>query len=850
MVIVLGVLRPWRTTPLLEVDIRRDMFLDGDRLEFVQGFLQPPQLYVWPDLPNPNPDREQVAIVPFTRNCVLRWHVGARPGRFSTRVSRLVQGKGGDASACRLVVSVVGAGSSGGVPRRVEVDVPGVSLDMHAADAPLREGPFVSVSLALPEGAETLQFEVISEGDVPPGSFVALLSPRVVHEPLLLDPVDHPLEFEQEQWLAAAWTVPASGDAQEAEQGEPAGGEPETQVTLGSRRPLSGEQAGQDQPVEHPAIEVVGSFTGRIGRHAMAFTGEAQFDTEVDLAAQSMLRGALAMDDRLPSDARGRLLVVVDDTEVARLEVSGVDWVDVAVPLGAYAGRGRRLSLRAEVVDVGSGAVQQQVANYVTGVYEPVEFVARTTRLGFAAPQLTTPVAVPRRLASADQPSVILIQVETLRADVLDPFGGLEPGLTPNLDRLASRSVVYEHAIVPSSWTAPTTASLLTGVLPSAHGVVANLQRVIPYALPTLAERARAEGVVTAAFVTNTLLAEDAGYGRGFETYGFMPFKNARQVNAQAEAFLKNHVGQQFLLFLHYFDPHMPVDAPGDWQDRFVQPDYLGWDIFETELRLKQRYTSGELLGPQDPDVRFLRQRYLGEIAYFDDQLGQLLASIDRLGLAPSTAIVLTADHGEEFLEHGLWGHGSNLHKETIHVPLMVTTAGALQGFASAEPSGVEAERVREVVSTVGVHAEVLKLLQVPFEADDLYYDLTPRRFAPTETNKGLALDGLGDPMRRPLRAVRSDTHMLLQRLPVEGEEGSGSLCLFDLVRDPHELDPLTPTGQEADLLRSFLEAANQWILEHRVQAPGQGSDGDSFETLKALGYIGAGGSREDSCGG
>jgi len=835
--LLLGVLRPGCSGTPLKIDLRRDLFLDSERIEFVEGFLEPPRLYVLPTVPDPNRSRDQIPLVPFTRNCRLLWHVNARPGRFSTQFVRLSQGGEADVTPCRLVVSAV---SGDGRHTSVEAVVPPVALDADAAPHALREGPSGTLSLALPDGAETLEIQVVSSGDIPADSYVALLSPQVIHEPLSVDPADYPLSFENDVRLTAAWRP---------------SGAPEVAFCLARRMERPSEALGVEpgfveEIVRSRPVEVEGSFEGRVGRHALVFTGVADFAMQLDIASDSILRGSIALDRRLPEGTLGRLLVLVDEELVASFETGGVDWVDVALPLGEFSGANRRLSLRSEIVKFDPAPVLLDVADYTRGVEEPVEFLAQTVRFGLAEPRVSTPTSVPRRLATPENPSVLLIQVETMRADVLDPFGGLEPGLTPNLQRLAERSVLYEQAIAPSPWTVPTTASLLTGVLPSAHGVIANNQRVIPDALPTLAERARSEGVVTAAFVTNTLLQSDAGYGRGFETFGFLPYRNAQQVNDQAEAFLENHAGQQVFLFLHYFDPHMPVDAPEEWRDRFVQEDFREQDALAAEQSLTTRFYRGEIFGPEDPDVRFLRQRYLGEIAYFDEQLGHLLSAIDQMGLAPTTAIVFTSDHGEEFMEHGLWGHGSNLHAETIHVPLMVTPAGALEGFASGESSDMKAERISGVVSTAGAHSEVLQMLGVSFDPNEVLPDLEPRGYAFSETNKGLALDGEGDPLRRPLRAIRSETHLLLSRLPVEGEEGTGTLCFYDLVNDPGEQHPMTATGREADWHMGKLEEVARWIEEHRVEAPGGAVDGASMDVLKELGYIGPGGGVESDCDG
>jgi len=815
--VVLGIWKPWDVARELETDVRRDMFLDLGNVELLEGFPEHTPLMVWPDFPRPNIDRDQVAIVPFTRSCRMRWHVWARPGRFSARAARLQLGKGGDASDCRIIVRIVGSGE----PAEVEVEIPPVSPDLFAEDGVLREGPYASFSLAMPRGAQTLEIEVQSEGEIPPGSYVTLLSPRVLQQPARVLLEGHPLEFDRDQRLTAAWTR-----------------EPADEVPFAQRRTA----AGDETDVTLAPVDIVGSFTGRMGRHALALTGAAaRFTGEVDIESRSVLRGSLALDDRMPPGTRAQLVCSVDGEELARLDVDSVDWVEFELPLDGHVGEGRQVSLALEGVRITPAWTARSEPNAITGTFDAVEYRARNIRVGIAGPRVATPVSVPRRQATPESPSVVLIQIETLRSDLLDPFGGVAPGLTPNLQRLAGRSIVYEHAVAPSPWTLPTTATLFTGLPPSAHGVVDHDRAVLPDGVTTLAEHARDEGVVTGGFVTNTLLSDHAGYGRGFETYAMLPYRNARQVNAFADGFLENHVGQQFLLFLHYFDPHHPTFAPGDRANRYVEPELRDMDVLEAEARIVERLRAGLTVPTHDPDVRYLRQRYMGEIAWLDEQLGLLLANIDRMGLSDTTTIVITADHGEEFLEHGLLGHSFNLHAETTRVPLMVTPVGALSGFADREPSPVEPERVREVVGTGGLFARVLDELRVSYEPDEVLPALAPSEYAFIETNKGLALDGKGDPLRRPLRAIRSDTHLLVWSRPVEGEEGDGTMCLYDLVADPEEQNPMAAVGPAADLHRRWMEEIGSWIADHQAEAPTRGTDDSQIENLRNLGYVGGG---------
>ncbi|HZL99684.1 MAG TPA: sulfatase-like hydrolase/transferase, partial [Planctomycetota bacterium] len=414
-------------------------------------------------------------------------------------------------------------------------------------------------------------------------------------------------------------------------------------------------------------------------------------------------------------------------------------------------------------------------------------------------------------------------------------------GLAPRFDALARSGVVFDRAMAPSSWTVPSTSTLMTGLPPSAHGAVDNDSMVLPGDIPTLAERARAAGVATGAVVANELLRPAAGYARGFESYARIPYCNARQVNDLAAAFLENHSGQQFLLYLHYFDPHGPVNAPGEWRDRYVEPELRHLVVREAEGRLLEALKAsmagrGPAPTPDDPDVRFLRQRYLGEVAYLDALLAELLDGLERLGRDRDTIVVITADHGEEFMDHGMYGHGSQLFDETLHVPLIVL---APEDVRLPWRPGT---RVPDLVNTSGLYASILDWLDVPFDPDQVLAGLDQRvAFAISETHKGVANDNRGDPLRRYLACVRTADWRLITSERVEGESGPQVQVLYDLRADPDCQSPL-PADAEAQaavrkellqLLGEFLD----WAKGHRGASPIPGGSLQTIEMLKQMGY-------------
>jgi arylsulfatase A-like enzyme len=289
---------------------------------------------------------------------------------------------------------------------------------------------------------------------------------------------------------------------------------------------------------------------------------------------------------------------------------------------------------------------------------------------------------------------------------------------------------------------------------------------------------------------------------------------------------------------LHYWDPHGPYDAPEPWRERYVPEALRGRDRLAIEQDLVRELRRGQARTPDDADVRFLVGRYLGEVAWFDAQLGKLLDHLVETGLAKTTTLILTADHGEEFYEHGIFGHGSDLYAETVHVPLLIADPAALASWGKAAPA--QGSDVDAVVSTAGLCAEILGRLSVPFDPEALRPPLEQGAgWAFTETEKGQALQGIGDILRRPLRATWDDVGLLVveRALPDAGLEQR--TVFYDLRADPRAQVPLPPDGPAAQVLLQRLEEATRWAEAHRVQGPAAGGDQALLEQLRALGYVG-----------
>ena len=281
--------------------------------------------------------------------------------------------------------------------------------------------------------------------------------------------------------------------------------------------------------------------------------------------------------------------------------------------------------------------------------------------------------------------SVLLVTLDTTRVEALGCYGNPHP-VTPNIDRLASEGILFEQAYTVAPLTLPAHASMLTGLAPPRHGVRDNGIAALPSSAVTLAERARAAGFRTAAFLGSVVL--DAGFGleQGFERYeaparsfygGSMGYaeRSAADVAKLAALWLAEQDPEQpFFLWAHLWDPHAPY-APS--------------------AEMKQR------AGGND---------YLGEIAACDVAVGRLLTALAQAGLADSTLVVLVADHGEAFGEHGELSHGPYAWNTTLQVPLILR-----------RPDGRrDGTRVSTVVSVTDVYPTALEAMGLELDDDEL----------------------------------------------------------------------------------------------------------------------------------
>ena len=267
--------------------------------------------------------------------------------------------------------------------------------------------------------------------------------------------------------------------------------------------------------------------------------------------------------------------------------------------------------------------------------------------------------------------------MDTLRADHLGCYGYPKP-VSPRIDAFARRATIFRHTVAQSSWTRPSTATILTGLMPVTHGVQTRRSSLSEKAV-TLAEMLKARGYRTAGFITNGNVARSFGFGQGFETYKILSHNrnSAAEVNARAAEWLDG-LGKgkaPFFLYLHTVEPHAPYGPPPAFRQRFAP----GAQEEETHMRILRLLQRGKIQ-PSPELLRNLLDLYDAEIATNDAAFGDLMDLLVRRGLWEKTIVVFVSDHGEEFLDHGDWEHGKTLHTEMLDVPLILRIPGVGEG--------------------------------------------------------------------------------------------------------------------------------------------------------------------------
>ena len=423
--------------------------------------------------------------------------------------------------------------------------------------------------------------------------------------------------------------------------------------------------------------------------------------------------------------------------------------------------------------------------------------------------------------------NVVLIVVDTLRADHLGVYG-YDRDTSPHIDALARESVLFKHAIAAAPWTTPSVASMMTSQYPSVLGIRKHPVS-LPQRFPLLSEILKQHGYTTHGIISALMISGQLGFSRGFDVYDEEAVMGRGGISSpavadKATAFLSQDHARPFFLFVYMFDPHYNYigHPPDDYLSGYQGPVRSGMPIDEL-------WATRHSLSKQD--IQKVVALYDSEIRFTDRFIGSIVATLKANGLYDNTLLVVTADHGEEFMERGWIGHSVTVFQELIHVPLIIR-----------RPS----ESPRAVATPVGLIDIMPTILR--------YLGLTP-----PDNVAGRILD-LDDPGQIEVRPIFSETFndkpkrpnpeepLALRTVILNGRKLIHDAThdvtrLYDLATDPDEQHDLSDVaGDEFDRLHGLLQRWATYVDDQQVDTPSTKPNElfspEQIKKLKSLGYL------------
>ena len=295
----------------------------------------------------------------------------------------------------------------------------------------------------------------------------------------------------------------------------------------------------------------------------------------------------------------------------------------------------------------------------------------------FVVMQVAALLMMTVQCAPAPRDTVVLIILDTVRADALSCYGN-PSSTTPRIDAVAAQGVRFEHAISASGWTLPAVASIFTGAWPTVHGGLGKTTTLTPIRdeLPTAAEVLKQAGFATLGIANAAFVSPMLKLDRGFDVFDHKYTYNwdARRADETIDAaidLLRASKGKSTFLMIHLFDPHLDYDPPGSYKTMFTagrtEPAPPLTDGMCREM------AGGDGDAPPTPeDIAYVRAVYHGEVAFMDEHVGRLIDALVSFELYDDATVIITSDHGEEFWDHNGFEHGHTLYDELIRVPLIV----------------------------------------------------------------------------------------------------------------------------------------------------------------------------------
>ena len=447
--------------------------------------------------------------------------------------------------------------------------------------------------------------------------------------------------------------------------------------------------------------------------------------------------------------------------------------------------------------------------------------------------------SVADKAGQTGKPNVLLIGVETLRADHVSCLGYTR-ATTPTLDKLAKEGALFSKAIATSSWTMPTNMSIFTSLYPGVHKTT-DYQKKLPQGRSTLADIMKTQGYTTAAFVSNPTLGSQYGFSQGFDLYddfsvdldlGLNLFEDndkggkkvhnamtSKAVNRSAISWLQKNYDNPFFMFVFYFDPHYDYIPPPPF-DTIFDPNYDGRTDGRGIVNKPQ---------PQPRDLEHIIALYDGEILYTDGYVSKLLEKFAEYGIIDNTLVVIYSDHGDEFYEHGSTAHGHSLHNELTHIPLIFNWPRAIAGN----------KKIDCLVSQIDIMPTILDYLDIQYSSDMQGKSLKGLIEGKEENPHDIVYGEVSIHPNKLFAAARSRNYKFILDLQ------TGKKQLFNINDDPDEqINIYLEKSLEGPVLienQLTLRLINNSKLADRLSGKEEDSvelDEEQIRQLKALGYV------------
>lgn len=402
---------------------------------------------------------------------------------------------------------------------------------------------------------------------------------------------------------------------------------------------------------------------------------------------------------------------------------------------------------------------------------------------------------------------IVLISMDTTRADALSCYGNSYK-TTANIDALAQEGVLFENAIAPTPLTLPSHSTMLTGTTPLYHGIHDNIYYQLDKSHVTLAEILKKKGFSTGAFISSFILDSQFGLDQGFDHYNDeledaqasigINERRAGETSRLAIDWIDDHNKENMFLFLHFYDPHMKYEPPEPYDSMFTN----------SSLAM--------------PSVIKQFGLYLGEVAYADHCIGQVIDKLKSLGIYDSTLIIVTGDHGEMLGEHKEITHGFFIYRSVVRVPLVFKLPGRSRPV-----------RIKNTVGLVDIVPAICSLLDIELSSDVQGKDISKymTRNDPVDLKRHIYSECLAPTKYKcnALLALTSDRYKYIQTTRPE---------LYDIIADPRESNNLA--DQEPKRAR-MLQGRLQQVIEQTVKKGANNKtefDEETIARLESLGYV------------